>query len=538
MRHLLIVDDEHIAVEGLKSGVDWSEIGITRVFVAYSPDQAKEIFGQEHIDILLCDIEMPQGSGLELLEWVRRHYPGTEAIFLTCHADFQYAKQAIQLGSLDYLLKPIPFQELKETVQKAMRKLDQDNRLSEFSQYGKYWVQHQPLIVERFWLDILNQNIPGGEEGIKKAAEERNIPYSPEMTFLPVYIHIRRWYKTVTLRDEKTLEYAIRKSAEELLLDDLESGLLLSLGSGSMLAMVSGESKLASEDNIHAACETFIEACRSYFYAGVSCYIGETIQGHNLAPQYVKLRGLNSHNVAYDQGVFTLADPSLSSGRVLPPDMNLWAVLLKEGKKEQLFKSVEEYLRSQKASGQLNLDTLNQFVQDFQQMVYYVLKVKGIQAHQLFGDRDSTELIAVSMRSASDSLNWIRHIINESMDMISSINQTQSVVDKAKAFIRENLEEDLSREDIANHVYLNPDYLTRIFKKETGLSIFDYLLQQRLDMAAALLVNTDMSVGAIAGKIGYANFSYFSRIFKKYMHLNPAEYRAKHQSGANTDESR
>ena len=168
MRQLLIVDDELIAVEGLKSGVAWSEIGISRVFEAYSPDQAKEIFQRDKVDILLCDIEMPQGTGLELLGWVRQFYPETETIFLTCHADFKYAKQAIQLGSLDYLLKPIPYPELRECVEKAIRKLDQESRLNEFSQYGKYWVQHQPLIVERFWFDIINQSIPGDPSAIKK----------------------------------------------------------------------------------------------------------------------------------------------------------------------------------------------------------------------------------------------------------------------------------------------------------------------------------------------------------------------------------
>ncbi|OXS52864.1 DNA-binding response regulator [Cohnella sp. CIP 111063] len=538
MSRLLIVDDEPIAVEGLKSGVDWSGIGITRLFEAYSPDQAKEIFRSEPIDILLCDIEMPQGTGLELLEWVRRHYPRTETIFLTCHADFQYAKQAMQLGSLDYLLKPIPYGELTEAVRKAMRKLDQDNRLNEFSQYGKYWVKHQPLIVERFWLDILNQAIPGDAAAQKKAAEERNIPYSHEMTFVPVLIRIRRWYKEVSLRDEKVLEYAIRKSAEELLLGDLESGLLVSLGGGCMLALASGESAMADEERLRAACEKFVEACGSFFYAGVACYIGESAQGHHMASIYSRLRRLDANNVAYDQRVFSLHDPQASMTGHLPPDMSMWAVLLKEAKRAELSKAVEEYLKSQAASGQLNSDTLNRFVQDFQQMVYYVLQVKGIQAHQLFGDERSTELIAASMRSANDSLNWLRHMIGRSMEVIADVDQSQSVVDKVKAYVRENLDKDISREDIAHSVYLNPDYLTRIFKKETGLSISDYLLQQRLEIAAGLLINTEMSVASIAGKIGYANFSHFSRMFKKYMQLNPVEYRSKHQGERSADGSR
>ncbi|WP_309118974.1 response regulator [Paenibacillus sp.] len=530
MCHLLIVDDEPIAVEGLKSGVTWSDIGITGLFTAYGPDEAKERFRTERIDILLCDIEMPQGTGLELLAWVREHYPRTETIFLTCHADFRYAKQAMQLGSLDYLLKPIPFQELREAVKKAMRKLDQDDRLNEFSQYGKYWVEHQPLIVERFWLDIVNQTIPGHAKAVKKEAEARHIPYASEMTFLPVLIRVRRWDSSVSLRDEKILEYAIRKSAEELLLNDRADGLLVTLGGGFLLALASGASAVAAEDNVRAACGRFVEACRSYFYADAACYVGRPVPGHDMAAAYNELRRLDSNNVAYDQGVFSLQEPPASKGGQAPPDTSLWSVLLEEGKTAQLLKAAEEYIRSLTAAGRMDPETLGQFVQDVQQMVYYALQVKGIQARRLFGDRDSSQLLSASTRSATDALAWIRHIVAESVSLLSSYDRLQSVVEKAKTYIRDHLHEELSREDIANHVYLNPDYLTRVFKKETGLSISDYVLHQRLDLAAGLLANTDLSVGAIAAKIGYSNFSHFSRIFKKYMGVNPAEYRSKRRS--------
>ncbi|MGO4274510.1 helix-turn-helix transcriptional regulator, partial [Paenibacillus sp. TAF58] len=85
------------------------------------------------------------------------------------------------------------------------------------------------------------------------------------------------------------------------------------------------------------------------------------------------------------------------------------------------------------------------------------------------------------------------------------------------------------REEIANHVFLNPDYLTRIFKKETGMAVSDYLFHERLKLAQELLAKTDMPISAVASHIGYANFSHFSRMFKKHTDLNPIEYRQLHQ---------
>jgi two-component system response regulator YesN len=72
MYRLLIVDDEIHAVNGIKSGLQWDELSIVEIHTAYNNRQAKEVFAEHEIDLMICDIEMPQGNGLELLAWVRR----------------------------------------------------------------------------------------------------------------------------------------------------------------------------------------------------------------------------------------------------------------------------------------------------------------------------------------------------------------------------------------------------------------------------------------------------------------------------------
>ncbi len=157
--------------KGLRKPVDWERIGVSEVHTAYNVHDAKRVFAQHSIDLLLCDIEMPQGSGLELLAWVKVNHSAAESIFLTCHADFHYAKQAVQLGSFDYLLKPVPIPELESVIARAIAKRDESSKKEEYSRYGQCWVQHQPLLIERFWLDILNRFIPAHPEAIRQAAE-------------------------------------------------------------------------------------------------------------------------------------------------------------------------------------------------------------------------------------------------------------------------------------------------------------------------------------------------------------------------------
>ena len=78
-------------------------------------------------------------------------------------------------------------------------------------------------------------------------------------------------------------------------------------------------------------------------------------------------------------------------------------------------------------------------------------------------------------------------------------------------------------------MYLNPAYLSRLFRKETGLSLTDYMVEQRLRKAKAELESTNIKISDIAVSVGYSNFSHFSKLFKKLTGLTPQEYRKKYQ---------
>ena len=110
--NILIVDDEELALLGLEAGVDWPALHIGKLFKAHSRDSAVELLQKERVDIIITDIEMPNGSGLELIRWVREHRPETRAVFYTGHAEFSYARDALRMGAEDYLLKPVPYGEL------------------------------------------------------------------------------------------------------------------------------------------------------------------------------------------------------------------------------------------------------------------------------------------------------------------------------------------------------------------------------------------------------------------------------------------
>ncbi|MGO4546245.1 response regulator [Paenibacillus sp. 2TAB23] len=536
MSRLLLVDDEIHAVEGINAAVDWEKLGISEVLTAYDIHQAKEIYNANSpIDIMLCDIEMPMGSGLELLAWVKEHSPNTESIFLTCHADFHYAKQAVQLGSFDYLLKPVPIPELESVIAKAINKNAEESKRTEYSQYGQYWLQHQPLLIERFWLDILNRSIPSRPDMIRIAAEDRNIPYTEQMRFVPVLIVVKRWHKSLNKRDEKILEYALRNSAEEMLLKLGSYGQLLPIRKGSLIAILSFESWTDNEtQRLRQSCEAFIRSCRQYFYCDLSCYFGHPAQTYELPAMTDRLQVLDRNNVALDNLVLLL-DSQLDVQAAAPaalnePELQVWSLMLAEGSPEKLAAEVDRYLNGLTQVAKLDAKRLHQFHQDFLQMVYSFLQSKGIQARQLFGDDESMEMSLHASRSVKDMIDWSSYIVAKAIEYVRSIERSASVVGRAASYVAQHLDKSLTRDDIAKHIYLNPDYLDRMFKKETGVSVTEYVVRERMDVARRLLSNTNLPVHAVALQVGFTNFSHFARIFKKYTSRNPLEFRHEEQN--------
>lgn len=139
--NLLIVDDEILAVQGILDGVEWDKLAFDKVLTANSYAQAVNLFLEMTIDVMLCDIEMPYGSGMELVEWVKGHSPQTECIFLTGHDEFSFAKRAISLQCRDYILKPAPIPVLMETLEKAIQAVRAREIRQKYENFGKIYVQ-------------------------------------------------------------------------------------------------------------------------------------------------------------------------------------------------------------------------------------------------------------------------------------------------------------------------------------------------------------------------------------------------------------
>jgi two-component system response regulator YesN len=524
--NLLLVDDEVHAIEGVKSDLDLNKLGISRLFTAYNAKQAKEIFDKEKIDIMLCDIEMPQGSGLELLHWVRERQMNTVTIFLTSYADFKYAKEALQLGSLDYLLKPVLADDLENVIRKAQSVIDRNSEISRISQSHQLWMKHYSLIIERFWFDLVNHTIPSNPSAIREQVEHHQLPITEEMIFLPLLISVKRWNKTLNRRDEKIMEYALKNSAEEIIMGNHANGIFIFLDCGILLGiMATSKGMNVDTDHLIEVCNQYIDSCNKYFYCDLSCYLGQAVEAHEMAGMVERLRARDRNNVALFNRVYSYDEAAHMHQPIELPDTNVWLSLLKTGTKETVIHEAEKFLDHLVQNQMIDVKILHQFHLDIMQALYSFLNMKGIQAHQLFGDEESRSVSETAGRSVRDLLAWIHHAVNKAVNQAEAVQETDTVVQTVSRYIAHHIDQDLSRETIAKLVFLNPDHLSRIFKKETGYSISDYILNERINLAKELLSQTNIPISAIASSVGYSNFSHFARIFKKYVGEGPSEYR-------------
>ncbi|WP_338044827.1 helix-turn-helix domain-containing protein [Paenibacillus lignilyticus] len=544
---MLIVDDEKFAIEGIMNCKDWEALGMDAVYAAGSADEARALMLEKPVDILICDIEMPDEDGLSLVRWVKERYPLTEFVFLTCHSEFTYAKQAVHLGSFDYLLKPVDSEELAQVVGRMIESIHERREQSDYNEkYQKYYAlynKQQPLLVEHFWQDMLSRRILSFGDFLDRALQDAQVALSSGDYVLPILISPEEWTKVLPERDQEILEYAVKKAAEEMLLAGRRGHAVMDRN-GFLFVLVygggEGESNGASDgvgnnngdgsDGWVQAAERFKAACLSYFYCQISCYIGYRATLQELPGLCDGLKDMERNNVTKPHSVLLFNKAAIagvvaaSSPSNEPVSMNIseWMSVISSGNRDKVIALIGQHVAKLEQNPNSTPKQLEAYLHEFLQVIYHFLYGRGIAVSQI---PNFTMWSTAQIRTLAQFKYWAVHLVSAVMDTVFRDKEADGFVQKAIYFMRENVEEDISREDVAAYVKLNPAYLSRLFKKETDRNLIDYLIETKVNRAKHLLDTTDMTVSAIAQQVGYSNFSHFTRTFKKHTGVNPQEYR-------------
>ncbi|THF77346.1 response regulator transcription factor [Cohnella fermenti] len=553
MLTMLVVDDEIYALKGITQGIDWSDLPIGTILEAEDVEEAKRRLREQPVDLVISDIEMPGANGLELLRHIRETSPNTLTIFLTGHARFEYAQEALQNGCFDYVLKPVDHDVLKEIARRGVAELIRRKEQAKFEDtlesYRRQWASQLPILVERFWQDVLAGRLSMSAERLNRELALFGIPLSADRQALPILLSIEHWEMELDARDESIMEYAVRKAAAEIVLGEQAIGAVLQDRSGLNLALVYSSAEAnggqspdqspgRSRPELLARCAEYVKACQEYFHCRVSCYVGESVPISRLAAALEKLSQLERANLSETRSVIDapqkeaeLAAAGTTAGAGAGPAMpsfTEWGLLLDRGEAGELAKELERTMARFQSEGATR-EHLEQFYFGYAHMLLQAASRRGLSIYDALAAQELAE--GQTARSAAAMSAWaLKLAVKLGAACADGSKETSAIIAKVHSYIQDHLHEDIGRDDIARCVYRNPAYLSRLFRKETGLSLTDYIAQVKIERAKKLLTDTNDKISNIAEGLGYLHFSYFAKLFRKTTGLTPQEYRKKHQT--------
>ncbi|MFB9326135.1 response regulator [Paenibacillus aurantiacus] len=526
--NVLLVDDDYFVVTALEKKIDWRSLQIDEVYTANNVAQARDIIKQHAVHILISDIEMPQGSGLELLAWIREEKYSVQTIFLTNYADFNYAQKAIELQSFEYFLKPIEFDKLMLIIQKAVVKASEQQHAEKVLQEGYFWQQNQGKMVEHFWRKLANSSIsaPVKPAAIASSVQEQHLAYRMTDTFQPLLLTLFPYDGSMGKEEKELFDFALLNVLGELLQHPSFSvETMLEHTPRNWIAVLKW-TQPPDTLLIEELCASFIHKANHYLKCDACCSIAPAGELNGVGGV---LQQLLDMNVAVAKSRNRIVHVSCSDhaddADYVPPNLTLLDELLNENQPEAFLDETSRYMSTMCRDATLRTSVLSRFRLDIVQLVYAFLKNKGIVAHQLYTEKTHDLLHMQSLNSLEDMEEYLRYLVDTAMQHRNHAAEPTSVVEAVKQFIQAHYGHDLTRNALAETVYLHPDYLARLFKKETGVSLGSYVIQTRISAAKQLLETSKHSVYAIASKVGYDNYSYFSKLFKQEVGCTPNEYK-------------
>lgn len=526
--NVLIVDDQYDVVQGVLTGVDWQGMHIANVYHAYSAHEARSLLHEKEIHIMLCDIEMPMENGLQLFKWAKQEHPSLQCIFLSAHSEFEYAKEAIQLGSFDYIVQPASYEDIQASIERAIRTIHESREMRQIYEYGAYWRENEEQLLEN---NIRSFLLDSGQtyEQLQRDLSNLSVHITSHTRFCSVLIQLAKsGNEAVKAELQQELKQKLKHEIMQLVEPYHLPVLFVQLDRVNFMALLYTEATFDAP--VEDLFKQLIANMQKKLNCSIACYISEVGAGDMLKHHYQALVHMRQYNVALYSKVFTMQQVSqLKEGAYSIPNMHNWALLIAHGSSKTVRDEIHHYLEQQKQLGVITAQFLARFHQDFIQVFMAAAKQLKLDTSELFFERYPYSEYIRSYTSLDKMLELVHFVLDYVEEQTADEHHVQDPVERAIAYIDQNIEKNCSRAEIAEAIYINPEYLSRVFKKVKGIALNDYITMKKMEIAKSLLENTNIPVHLIASKVGYSNFSYFSQVFKKYCGSAPLEYRQQKQ---------
>ncbi|WP_435171349.1 response regulator transcription factor [Paenibacillus glycanilyticus] len=534
--NLLLVDDEESVVNALAIRIPWEELGISNVYKCYSGNEAWELFQSTPIDLVISDIRMPGIDGLELIRRIRSIKARSKCILLTGFAEFDYAKEALKAQVLEYLLKPVSDEELMAAVKRLIAQLQEEWQEISSMQRASYTLrQHLPLLRSNLLNDLLyGKNITSE---LSDKLQLLDIPYRFGDRFSMLMIRMEGNLLNYSKESMHLFEYAVCNMIEEIM--DNEFDLWHGKDHHEYLTILLKPKNTGDPGKLHLSTERIVELkaeelqhnVEHYLKGNISILLSTWAEFPQEVPEiYESMLHEMRKLIRGKFGIFKTINTSpemirIQSLRSLyePP---LLTHLIEAGRFEDASFKLSAIVSELFGSWGNSIEHINEVYYFLLSSFYYLSHKSGKQIADVIGE-PSLELDMNARRSPDQFCRWaegLLHLFQREMEN-EKLTTNTSIINRVQQFVEERLADDVSLQAIAEHVYLNPGYLSKLYKLETGENISDYLYRLRMDKSAYYLKNTHLKIQEICERIGYQNTSYFIKMFKKHYHVTPQDYR-------------
>lgn len=537
MYRILVVDDEAFITDGLARLLE-EERGLELdVYKAYSAIEAMEFLNKASVDIVITDIQMPCMTGLELLKEIHERWPSSRVIFLTGFNEFEYAYQAMQYKAVRYILKSESDDVILSAVKDCILAIDGESKNEKLLVQAEEQMKLCLPVMRREFLQKAINRAPLSADSLAAEFERLEIGLDPSTSVL--LLAARLDSQTGGQLNEAAM------AVDMVVREKLGHAAVCEMGQpdpSCMLWLIQPAERGSFEraavtvkgmaENIQRTCLQSLGASVSFVFDGRPVLWADLPERCAVLRYIVQYRLEKQAEMAFaDCAFFLRAEgeaPRPIAGeselKKLLDKMPLLEISLDRGDRKEFNALLEDTVRSLKRFG----DTAGFRGLEALQSLNLIF-VSYVNKHNLesFAQNDPDLREIGSTPIGFDRLDCYYRIGNQLMDCWQAEQKDRggAFVESVNRYIYDHLNGDLSLVALSEKVYLNPSYLSRRYKEETGKNISDVIAETRFARAKKLLSDNRYKIGDIAGMVGYESPAHFSRIFKRAAGMSPQEYR-------------
>lgn len=531
---IILVDDEEEVRKSIIKKIDWENAGFKVVGDAENGQEALEKIEILEPDVVLTDIKMPYMDGLTLAAKIREKYPSIKMVIFSGFDDFEYAKQAIKLNVIEYILKPVNVEELTAILLKIKNNLDEEiAQRRDVNLLRENYRKSLPIIREHFLNDLIRRPVP------QKEAQEKLRQYGMDILDAKKWVvaaieiehgEINREGGLSFHKEKELIPISILQMLKEMLEGTFRI-LLFTASTETRQVLIAAIDETNSQTGFITVMGDVCKEIKRVLEVPVTVGIGKGCTS------------LSDISVSYQSAVDALGYKAMvGTGGVIyiydVEPMKKGKLLWESQDEAQLFSAVKfgPSLQIRETVDEILARIGGAKVHVSQQQVYQISIVNSIirlvqqydlDLPEIFGREGYPENIGKMIKEEVFG-GWLYDTCLRIHEQLSQERETsmQRVIQEAKRYIQENYPDpELSVEKLCRHLHMSPAYFSTMFKKETGQAYTAYLTEVRLNQAVELLRMTDDKTYVIAAKVGYQEQNYFSYVFKKRFGVSPTKYR-------------